>query len=140
MSSIRNKSRQLPSLLFLSLLLCSILLACSRDREEKEVAETYERLVSALEAGNEESVYAVAPHLKQDPSGTAMERLKELVLSSPEFTIHMIDNRTAEVVLDTNPEKSIPFQRDASGKWIVPEKIVRTQVIDFLPADPSRRE
>lgn len=63
-----------------------------------------------------------------------MQRLKELVLSAPGFTIRMMDDRTAEVVLNETPKKSIPFQRDASGKWIVPEKIVRTQFIDFLPA------
>jgi len=98
------------------------------------VTIAYDRLVAAIQAENKEAVYAIVPHLQDDTSGKAFQGLQALVLSSSRYSVRMIDARTAEVILDTTPKKSIPFQRDASGSWVVPEKIVRTRFIDFLPA------
>lgn len=131
-----TRSRRLKNLLRFSffIFLGGGIISCGNRTVEKEVASAYDRLVAAVQAENKEAVFTIVPHLKEDPSGKAFQGLQALVLSAKKYTVHRIDARTAEVILDSTPKKSIPFQRDASGSWVVPEKIVRTQFIDFLPA------
>jgi len=62
-------------------------------------------LVAAVQAEDKEAVFTIVPHLKEDPSGKAFQGLQALVLSAKKYTVHRIDARTAEVILDTTPKK-----------------------------------
>ncbi|MCX7787975.1 MAG: hypothetical protein N2442_09795 [Spirochaetes bacterium] len=61
-------------------------------------------------------------------SSTNNTREKELVLAYERLR-QALETNNREVILTI-----APYQRDASGVWMIPEKIVPTQFIDFLPA------
>lgn len=108
-------------------------MSCS-STEEQLLRRSYKSLCQAIISNNVSVITDIAPFLLEDKNRQAFHKLQEICNAHPSFTITMLDSKRAIIQLRDSSSTVLPFELDASGRWLLKETIQQFQKIDFIPA------
>jgi hypothetical protein len=126
----------MKKLFYVALAIAALTVGCSNTSDVQAIKKTVADLQVALSKADIDGVTKIAPFIAGNPPETVsaiVAKLGEILGSSTDSSVEILDRKTANVVLRGRNPITIPFTKTPAGNWIIADTFTRKQFIEVVP-------
>jgi hypothetical protein len=125
------------------LCVCLLLWGCAASQPQREIEATFQSFLSAVKAGNQESILRTAPFLaalSDTQRASAIQSFKRLAIEDPgklRTEVARVSGETWLLQVSITGEAgaiAVPFHKNNRGLWEMSPVLEAVQHIDIVPA------